>query len=135
MISRNDSLRFGPVSAAAPGALYEQVIAAVKREVAAGRLQPGDPLPSVRALAADLLVSLITIKRAYDELEREGVIYSRQGLGAFVARAGADQVRVQHLDAARQALADAVRAGRAAGLSDAELATLLQSELRKEPRA
>ena len=85
------ALRFGPISPAAPGPLYEQIVAAVKREIAAGRLLPGAALPSVRALAAELLVSLITIKRAYEELERAGIIYSRQGLGTFVADHGADE--------------------------------------------
>ncbi|CAN5130388.1 GntR family transcriptional regulator [soil metagenome] len=131
MNDRAPSLRFGPISAAAPGALYEQIIAAVKREVAAGRLNPGDPLPSVRALAADLLVSLITIKRAYDDLEREGVIYSRQGLGTFVADAGAAQVRRQHDEATVLALRAAIEAGRNAGLADDDLIDRLKTELAK----
>src|ERR1700742_5239959 len=97
-------LLFGPISAAAPGPLYEQVVAAVKREVAAGRLKAGDALPSLRTLAADLLVSLITVKRAYEELERDGVIYSRQGLGAFVADGGAARVRREQRDQAQAAL-------------------------------
>ena len=86
-------LRFGPISPAAAGPLYEQIVNAVKREIAAGRLSPGEALPSVRALAAELLVSLITIKRAYEELERDGIIYSRQGLGTFVADNGAEEIR------------------------------------------
>jgi DNA-binding transcriptional regulator YhcF (GntR family) len=80
-------LRFGPISTAADGPLYEQVTAAIMREIAAGRLKPGDPLPSIRRLATDLLVSVITIKRAYDELEQVGIIYSRQGVGALSRRA------------------------------------------------
>ena len=79
------ALLFGPISAAAPGPLYEQLVAAVKREVAAGQLSGGSPLPSFRQLAADLLVSVITVKRAYLELERAGVIVTRQGKGSFVA--------------------------------------------------
>ena len=122
------ALAFGPISPAAPGALYEQVVAAVKREVAAGRLRPGDQLPSLRVLAGDLLVSLITVKRAYEDLERDGVIYSRQGLGAFVAEAGHDHVRAEKAETARLALRDAVAAGRAAGLSDDHLIDLLKAE-------
>ena len=75
------SLRLGPLSAAVPGALYQQIVDAVKREVGAGRLAPGSALPSFRALAEELLVSVITVKRAYEELEREGIIYRRQGSG------------------------------------------------------
>src|SRR5579862_7044109 len=108
-------LRFGPISPAAAGPLYEQIVAAVKREVSAGRLKPGDPLPSVRALAAELLVSLITVKRAYDELERDGILYSRQGLGTFIADAGAEQTRRDKRDTVRTALRQAVAAGREGG--------------------
>src|SRR5437899_426847 len=121
------NLQFGPISAAAPGALYEQIVATISREVAAGRLKPGDALPSVRALAADLLVSLITVKRAYEELERDGIIYRRQGLGTFVAEAGAEQTRRQYETAARQALQSAVEAGREGGLSDAALISMLET--------
>jgi GntR family transcriptional regulator len=126
MTARPPALAFGPISPAAPGPLYEQVVAAVKREVAAGRLKPGEALPSLRVLAADLMVSLITVKRAYEELERDGVIYSRQGLGAFVAAAGLDQVREQKAGAAEAALREAIASARAAGLSDADLAAMLQ---------
>jgi GntR family transcriptional regulator len=125
----SNALTFGPISPAAPGPLYEQVVSAVKREVAAGRLQPGDALPSLRGLAADLMVSLITVKRAYEELERDGVIYSRQGLGAFVAEAGGERLRQQNRDAARDALRGAVASGRAAGLTDAQLRDMLNEVL------
>jgi GntR family transcriptional regulator len=117
---------FGPISAAAHIALYEQVVIAVKREVATGRLRPGDALPSLRTLAADLMVSLITVKRAYEELERDGVIYLRQGLGAFVAAGGLDKVREENAKTLNSALRDAVNSGRAAGLSDSELHSRLQ---------
>ena len=126
MTARSPILAFGPISPAAPVPLYEQVVTAVKREVAAGRLKPGEALPSLRVLAADLMVSLITVKRAYEELERDGVIYSRQGLGAFVAARGLDQVRGQKTEAAEAALRQAVAAGRAAGLSDEALGAMWQ---------
>ncbi len=129
MGSSSNILRFGPISIASPAPLYEQVVAAVKREVAAGRLGPGDALPSLRVLSADLLVSLITIKRAYEELERDGVIYSRQGLGAFVTEAGAGRIRGELLVRAGEALRIAVESGRQAGLSDRNLAGMLRTEL------
>jgi GntR family transcriptional regulator len=124
------SFRFGPISPAAEGPLYEQIVAGVKREVAAGRIDPGEPLPSVRALAADLLVSVITVKRAYEELERDGVIYKRQGLGAFLAPAGIERLLAEKARAARDGLAAAIAAGREAGLSDNELLDLFKNELR-----
>jgi len=127
-MARN-AIRFGPISTAAPGPLYEQIVAGVKREVAAGRLAPGAALPSVRALAAELLVSLITVKRAYDELERDGILYSRQGLGTFVSDNGAAQTRRLKRDAARAALRVAVRAGREGAVTDQELLDWLKKEL------
>lgn len=123
------SLRFGPISPAAEGPLYEQIVAAVKREVGAGRVDPNEPLPSVRALAADLLVSVITVKRAYEELERDGVIFKRQGLGAFLAPAGAQRLREEKARAARDGLRAAIAAGREAGLGDAEISDLFNHQL------
>ncbi len=122
-------LRFGTISPAATGPLYEQIVAAVKREIAAGRLLPGAALPSVRGLAAELLVSLITTKRAYEELEREGIIYSRQGLGTFVADGGADEIDRARRAQAQESMARAVRDGRTAGLSDKDLIDWLKKEL------
>jgi len=96
----------GPISAAAPGPLYQQIVDGIKREVLANRLTAGSALPSYRALAEQLLVSLITVKRAYEELEREGITFSRQGLGTFVAARGNDRTladrRAMALDALRQ---------------------------------
>src|SRR5215470_14998824 len=104
MVASPVALRLGPISAASPGALYRQIIDAIKREVAAGRLAPGSPLPSFRALAEELLVSLITVKRAYEELEREGIIFRRQGLGTFVAERGHDRTRAVRRAAAGLAI-------------------------------
>lgn len=132
MPSESPRLQFGPISSAAEGPLYEQIVAAVVREVVAGRLRPGDSLPSVRGLAAELLVSVITVKRAYSELERAGVIYSRQGVGAFVAE---DAGKLTHMDAlteVKAALSQAVAAARAARVPDPQLFQILR-DLLKEP--
>jgi len=123
----------GPISPAAPGALYQQIVDAIKREVAAGRLAPGSPLPSFRVLAEQLMVSLITVKRAYEELEREGIIYRAQGIGTFVAERGHDRTREVRRDAAEEAIAAAVRAGREAGMSDRDLQQLLRVALKRWP--
>ncbi len=122
-------LLLGPISAAAPGPLYQQIVEAVKREVAAGRLPPGRPLPSFRTLAEELQVSLITVKRAYEELERDGIVYRRQGLGTFIAENGADVTRTAQRELARHALREAIRLGRQGGLDDRELLQLLRQEL------
>jgi GntR family transcriptional regulator len=123
-------LRLGPVSAAAAGPLYQQIVDGIKREVLANRLTAGSALPSYRVLAEQLLVSLITVKRAYEELEREGITYSRQGLGTFVAARGNDRTRADRRATAREALRAAVDAGREAGLSDRELIQLLRDEMK-----
>jgi GntR family transcriptional regulator len=127
-------LQLGPISPAVPGPLYRQIVDAFKREISTGRLPPGSALPSFRALAEDLLVSLITVKRAYEELEHEGIIYRRQGVGTFVAEQGVDRTRAAQSEAARMALRSAIDAGRQAGLSDAELLGLLAQELLKQGR-
>lgn len=127
------SLRIGPISPAAPGALYRQIVDGVKREVAAGRLAPGSALPSFRVLAEELLVSLITVQRAYEELEREGIIYRKQGLGTFVSDRGHDRTRAAQRATALERIGAAVRAGREAGMSDRELQLVLREELKRTP--
>ena len=127
------SLVLGPVSAAVPGALYQQIVDAVKREVGAGRLAPGSVLPSFRVLAEELLVSVITVKRAYEELEREGIIFRRKGLGTFVAEAGHDRMRAGLRASAGKAITQAIQAGREAGMSDRELLQTFKDALKPTP--
>ena len=122
-----------PISPAAPGPLYQQIVDGLKREIGAGRLAPNQPLPSFRTLAADLLVSVITVKRAYEDLEKEGIIYRRQGLGTFVADGGHSLSREAKRTEAAQHLSDAVRAAREAGLSDPEISAMLQTILQPKP--
>ena len=76
---------------AASQPIYDQIVSQVKAQILSGKLKEGDALPSLRALAKDLRISVITTKRAYEELEREGFIVSLTGKGSFVA--GADIVR------------------------------------------
>ena len=64
--------------------IYEQISAQIKNEIVSGNLPQGEPLPSIRNLAADLKISVITTKRAYEELEKEGLIYSVAGKGFYV---------------------------------------------------
>src|SRR4029078_1983956 len=93
-----------PISAAGPGTLYQQIVDGLKRQVSEGRLRPGTALPSFGVRAEDLLVSVITVKRASEELEREGLVYRRQGLGTFVADAAQDRSRVVKPERAREPL-------------------------------
>jgi GntR family transcriptional regulator len=122
----------GPLSPAS-GPLYQQIVDGIKREVLADRLTAGSALPSYRALAERLLVSLITVKRAYEDLEREGITFSRQGLGTFVAARGNDRTRADRRAAARSALRSAIHAARQAGVTDRELIQMLRDELKSQP--
>ena len=121
-----------PVSAAAPGALYRQIVDGLKREISEGRLLPGTALPSFRRLAEDLLVSVITVKRAYEELERDRIIYRRQGLGTFVADAAGDRSREIKTNRARALLEEAVREASEAGLASAAIVRLVRAAIEKD---
>jgi GntR family transcriptional regulator len=123
----------GPISPAAEGALYQQIVDRLKREVSEGRLKPGTALPSFRQLAAELLVSVITVKRAYEELEREGIIFRRQGLGTFVAERGDTRSRQAKLAAAKELLRAGFREASEAGLKGAELLELARETLKEKP--
>ena len=123
-------LIIGPISPAADGALYRQIVDRVKREISEGRLKPGAALPSFRQFAEDLLVSVITVKRAYEELEREGIVFRRQGLGTFVAELGHDRSRETKLAAAKDLLRAGFREAAEAGLKPAELSELAHQILK-----
>ena len=114
------------VSPAAPGPLYEQIVEGLKREIGEGRLEPATPLPSFRQLAAELMVSVITVKRAYEELERDGIIYRKQGLGTFVADDGATRSREVKRGRVEDLLRESLREAREAGLTTQELLALVQ---------
>jgi len=95
--------------------LFQQLIASVKRDVATGRLRPGDRLPSVRELARELVINPNTIARAYRELEVEGVTLSRRGAGTFIAErrvvVRSDERRRRLRKALESVLSDAVHLG------------------------
>lgn len=132
MTNERKSWLIGPISPAADGALYEQIVGRLKREVSEGRLKPGAALPSFRQLAEDLLVSVITVKRAYEELEREGIIFRRQGLGTFVAEQGRDRSREAKLAAAKNLLREGFQEAAEAGLKSAELEGLAREILKEK---
>ena len=121
----------GPVSPAAGATLYQQIIDRLKREISADRLKPGDALPSFRKLAEDLLVSVITVKRAYEQLESDGIIYRRHGLGTFVAEQGQARSREAKLEAAAGLLRQAFREAAEAGLNQEEVLNLAHKTLRE----
>ena len=77
--------------------IYDQIFTQIKGHILSGELKTDEPLPSIRGLAKDLRISVITTKRAYDELERAGYIYTVPGKGSFVAAKNAELIREEHL--------------------------------------
>ncbi len=110
--------------------MYLQIIEQIRQRIAVDDWQPGFELPSIRALAASLRVSVITVKRAYLELERDGVIATRQGKGSFVADSAdlSTQLRRAELDARLAAAADL---GYRLGMTADEIATRLRAALQQ----
>lgn len=106
-----------PLDHASPLPLYRQVVDRLIERIRSGALKPGDALPSVRALARDLLVSVITTVRAYDELEAGGWIVRRQGSGTFVADGVAQRAASEALADARSLLDEAVQRALDLGLT------------------
>jgi GntR family transcriptional regulator len=105
--------------------MYLQIMEQIRQRIAVGDWAAGQELPSIRALAADLRVSVITVKRAYQDLETEGVIVTRHGKGSFVADAAGLAVNLteQQLD---EHLAAAADLGRQLGLDEQELVQRLR---------
>lgn len=121
-------LLIAPPLPAASGTLYQQIVDGLTREVSAGRVPPGTLLPSFRGLAEDLLVSVITVKRAYEELEREGIIYRKQGLGTFVSENGLDRSREVKEVRARELMSQAIREAREAGMTWKEIQNMFEED-------
>jgi GntR family transcriptional regulator len=121
------------ISQADPRPLYQQIKDQLRHRIAVGELKAGDEIPSIRQLAADIRVSVITIKRAYLELELEGVIQTRQGRGSFVSdnvQLG-DTIREQELQAHLRAV---VQAAALLGLTEDELIERLREVRREDPQ-
>jgi GntR family transcriptional regulator len=111
--------------------MYLQIVEQIRQRVAAGDWPAGQELPSIRALAADLRVSVITVKRAYLDLESEGVIVTRHGKGSFVADAQglAKDMRLAQLDAH---LAAAGEIARSLAMTEVDLVERLRDALNQE---
>ena len=112
--------------------IYEQIYTQLKNQIIAGELQPGEALPSIRALAKDLKISVITTKRAYDELEAQGFLYTVAGKGCFVAEKNMDLIREQRLRELEEHLIRAAELAKSCNLSRRELEEILQSLLEEE---
>ena len=115
-----------------PEPMYRQIESQLRDFILAGQLPPGTKLPSVRALASDLSCSVITTRRAYQDLEGEGFIRTRQGMGTLVAEISEEKMSAYRREAVDGAVREAVRAGRRAGLTEEELRDILEETLQRE---
>ncbi|MGI6694933.1 MAG: GntR family transcriptional regulator [Christensenellales bacterium] len=106
--------------------IYEQIVDQIKDAIMKGDLNPGDALPSIRALARDLRISVVSTKRAYDELEAEAFIETIPGKGSFVATQDTALMREKRLHGIEQRLSEAVLEARLMGLEFEEITQMLR---------
>ena len=106
--------------------IYEQITSQIKGLIMNGTLKPGDPLPSMRLLAKELRISVITTKRAYEDLERDGFITTIVGKGSFVQEADQEFVREERLKVVEGYLQAAVDAARQCGMEEQEAIEILK---------
>lgn len=109
--------------------LHSQISRQVRAKILAGELEDGDGLPSIRKLAKDVRVSVITVQRAYEDLDREGLIQARRGKGFFVTAMSDDRKETLARRRFREALGPVVAEGRAEGLDDPQMNEIFQSVL------
>ena len=114
------------LSNASPDPIYAQIARQIRAQIFSGDLSEGDLLPSIRALARDLQISVITTKRAYEELEREGLLNTVGGKGTFVAAQNPELLREKKLQAVESKLAEAVDQARLLGVEHEELTEMLR---------
>lgn len=107
--------------------IYEQIARQMKAKIVGGELKSGEALPSMRLLAKELRISVITTKRAYEELEREGFIITQTGRGSFVAPIGVELLREEQLRAVEEHLTKAVQAARLGNLDKTEFLEIAQT--------
>lgn len=114
------------ISNASGKPIYEQIYAQVKNCIISGELSPGDALPSIRALAKDLRISVITTTRAYDELERDGFIDRVPGKGCYVAEKNLELVREAHLKQIEEHMTEIVTLAAGCSLSEEDTVRMLR---------
>ncbi len=119
-----------------PGAsapVFQQIVNEVKSAIARGAIMPGEAIPSVRQMAADTLLNPNTVAKAYRELEREGIVYTRRGLGLFVAERAGPLARSRRREELDDRLRRFIAEARRAGMTTAELRARIESALRETP--
>ncbi|MDY5103054.1 MAG: GntR family transcriptional regulator [Agathobacter sp.] len=109
--------------------IYQQIADQFRTDILAGKFKQGEYLPSIRGLARDLKISVITTMKAYEQLEEEGLVTAVQGKGFYVNAQDSEMLREQHMRKVESALTEAIAAARIAKLTDAELMDTLRALL------
>ncbi len=106
--------------------IYLQIAEQFKEDILAGKMKQGEYLPSIRSLAKDLKISVITTMKAYEQLQAEGLVTAVQGKGFYVNAQDSEMLKEQHLRKVEESLIEAIQAAKVAGISEAELIETLQ---------
>ncbi|NUU62152.1 GntR family transcriptional regulator [Paenibacillus agri] len=106
--------------------IYAQIVRQIRQMILLGDLSSGTPLPSIRLLAKDLQISVITTKRAYEELEREGLVNSIVGKGSFVSGADQEYIREQRLRMIENKMKEIIEESRGLGIEFAEITEMMK---------
>ena len=113
--------------------IYDQIASQIKEQILSGALEPGQALPSIRALAKELKISVITTKRAYEELEKDGFLYTIPAKGCFVAPKNVELLREENLKKIEGHMEAIAQLGASCNLSKAELLDMLKFILEEQP--
>ena len=128
---KKEQILFIAISATNPDPMYKQVTDQIRDAIVRGSLASDARLPSIREMAGELKISHITIKRAYGDLEREGYIVTRPGLGSFVAELNRKKLREKKIEELRADVAKLAKTAEAFGISTAEIRRIVDLSLTK----
>lgn len=107
--------------------IYQQISDQLKEDILAGKYKDGEYLPSIRGLAQDLKISVITTMKAYEQLQSEGLVTAMQGKGYYVNAQDSEMLKEQHMRKVEESLMEAIKAAKIAGLTREELAVIFQT--------
>lgn len=111
------------IDPSSPIPIFRQIADLIRRSVAAGVYRPGEMIPSLRTLALELRVNPNTVQRAYEELERQGLVRARKGLGMFITHRAVTRARTDSREAVRRVFVQGIQAALAAGMSPTSIRT------------
>lgn len=121
------------ISNASDAPLYQQIKDQLTDAILKGELKEGDPLPSIRSFANDLRVSILTIRRVYDDLEQEGYVKSQVGIGTFVSTGNTELLREARRRLVEQKMQDMISTAKSLGISRQELSAMMEILYEEEP--